>query len=72
MNYAVFMDEHGYWCWRLVAADNVHIALGGTRYQTQGECLAAVAQVKQSTDSRITVASEEGRSEPDAFASARA
>ena len=58
MNYAVFKDDHGYWCWRLVAADDVHMALGGARYKIQGECLAAVAQVKESTDSRIMVAPE--------------
>lgn len=55
MSYSIFRDEHGLWCWHLLGPDNVQIALAGTRYETQHECLAAVAQVKQSVDSRITV-----------------
>ncbi|MGZ5089533.1 MAG: DUF1508 domain-containing protein [Burkholderiales bacterium] len=58
MQYAIYKDDHGYWRWRLVTSDNVHIALGAQQYRTQGECLAAVAQVKQSTDSRIMLACE--------------
>jgi uncharacterized protein YegP (UPF0339 family) len=58
MKYAIFKDDKGYWCWRLIAADDAHIALGGKRYRTQGECLAAVAQVKQSTDSQIELSRE--------------
>jgi hypothetical protein len=38
--------------------DDIQLALAGARYRTQQECLAAVAQVKQSTDSRIMVAQE--------------
>jgi uncharacterized protein YegP (UPF0339 family) len=51
----VFKDDQGAWCWHLIAADNERIALSGTRYKTQQECLAAVARVKQSRDSRILV-----------------
>ena len=61
MNYSVFRDDQGYWLWRLLSADNIQLALSGARYPTQQECLAAVAQVKQSTDSRIMVAHEHPR-----------
>jgi uncharacterized protein YegP (UPF0339 family) len=55
MSYSVFRDDQGYWCWRLLSADNSQLAVAAARYRTQHECLAAVAQVKQSTDSRIMV-----------------
>lgn len=55
MEYSIFRDGQGDWCWHLLAADNAQIALAGTRYKTQQECLAAVAQVKQSVDSRIMI-----------------
>jgi uncharacterized protein YegP (UPF0339 family) len=58
MNYSLFRDDQGYWLWRLLSVDNIQLALAGAGYQTQQECLAAVAQVKQSTDSRIMVAQE--------------
>ena len=58
MNYSVFRDDQGYWCWRLLSQDNSQLAVAATRYRTQHECLAAVAQVKQSTDSRIRISQE--------------
>jgi hypothetical protein len=52
MYFEVYRDVHGYWRWRLKAA-NHRIVASGESYRSRGDCLGAIGLVQSSSSARV-------------------
>ena len=48
MNFKVYQDQTSQWCWCLQTHRDQTLAIGTQRYESQDECLYAIALVQQS------------------------
>ena len=46
-------DNQGYWRWRLVAANNLTIAVSSESYHNESDCLASINLVKSSSNAPV-------------------
>jgi uncharacterized protein YegP (UPF0339 family) len=59
MTYYIYEDGENRWSWCLLTSDRKRLALAGERYDTQQQCLSALADLKLGIDSPIAIVERE-------------